>query len=198
MKISAEIDDLIKALSRIPGFGRRAAAKAAIGLIGDRAGRLLPLMDALREVADKIKRCPVCGNFDTDEPCSICADPARDSKTLCVVSDMASLWALEKGGFFHGRYHLTGGIVSAINGIEPKDLNLGTLADRIRGQGVSEVIFALPATIDAKITASYIAGLIKDTGVKITVLAHGVPIGGELDYLDSGTIEEALNGRRDM
>ena len=196
--MSSEIQALISSLGRLPGFGNRSAARAALGLLADRDGRLLPLIASLQKVADNVAKCPVCGNFDTRSPCHICADPSRDGKTLCIVEDMSALWALERGGFYTGKYHLTGGVLSAISGVEPENLNLARLPDRVREEAVAEVVLALPATIDAKITSHYIVNLLRETGVRITELAHGVPIGGELDYLDSGTIEEALRGRRDV
>ncbi|MDR1009408.1 MAG: recombination mediator RecR [Rickettsiales bacterium] len=198
MDKNGPIQELISVLSKIQGFGARGATRATISLISHREDKLLPLIEALAKVAADITKCPVCGNFDTCSPCSICRDASRDSRILCVVADITSLWAFERGGFFKGRYHVIGGVLSAISGVEPKDLNLSGLAERIAGEGIEEVVLALPATIDAKITAHYIAQLVQDTGVKITELAHGVPIGGELDYLDSGTIEEALRGRKNI
>jgi len=194
---SGDIDALIKALSKIQGFGSRSALRATINLISNRDEKMIPLISALSAVAENIKKCPVCGNFDTVSPCSICNDQSREP-TLCVVSDISSVWALERGGIFKGKYHLLGGILSAINGIEPEDLNIAGIAKRVRLEGFSEVILALPATIDAKITGHYIAGLLDGSGAKITELAHGVPIGGELDFLDDGTIGEALKGRKEV
>lgn len=193
---SEEISNLIKALSKIQGFGNRSAVRATINLISNKAEKLTPLIKALSDVEKNITTCPICGNFDTQSPCSICTNPKRDSKVLCIVPDISSLWAMERGDIFNGKYHITGGILSAINGIEPTDLNLASLPHRIKSEGIEEIILALPATIDAKITSHYIINMLKDTGVKITELAHGVPIGGELDYLDEGTISEALKQRK--
>ena len=196
MKTSEDIRNLIAALSKIQGFGNRSAVRAAIGLISNRDDKLSPLLRALEAVERNIIKCPVCGNFDTCAPCSVCSDAKRDPRLLCVIPDIASLWAMERGALFDGKYHITGGILSAISGIEPQDLNLANLKDRVEAEGVEEVILALPATVDAKITGHYIAGLLRPTGVKLTELAHGVPIGGELDYLDEGTISEALKSRK--
>lgn len=196
MQKSDDIQNLIKALSKIQGFGNRSAVRATINLISNKDEKLLPLINAMTNVANNIKTCPVCGNFDTVTPCSLCQDVKRDSKTLCIIADISSLWAMERGNIFNGKYHITGGILSAINGIEPEDLNLSNLKNRIITEGIEEVILALPATVDAKITSHYIINLLKDTNVKITELAHGVPLGGELDYLDEGTIGEALKQRK--
>jgi recombination protein RecR len=196
MNKSAEIRNLIGALSRIQGFGSRSAVRAAISLISNREEKLSPLIKALSDVERNIIRCPVCGNFDTVSPCSICGDAKRDGRTVCVVPDISSLWAMERGAIYGGKYHVTGGVLSAIQGVEPADLNLSGLRERIEREGVEEVILALPVSVDAKITAHYIVGLVRPTGVKVTELARGVPIGGELDYLDEGTISEALKERR--
>ena len=193
---SEEITNLIKALSKIQGFGNRSAVRATINLISNKSEKLSPLIKALLDVENNISTCPICGNFDTKVPCSICSDEKRDGRVLCVVPDISSLWAMERGNIFNGKYHITGGILSAINGVEPSDLNLSGIADRVKRDGVQEVILALPATIDAKITSHYIINMLRDTGVKVTELAHGVPIGGELDYLDEGTISEALKQRK--
>ena len=196
MKNSDDIQNLISALSKIQGFGNRSATRAAIHLISNKEEKLRPLMLALESIEKNITKCTTCGNFDTSAPCSICRDMKRDGRLLCVVPDIASLWALERGALFSGRYHVTGGILSAISGVEPQDLNLAGLRGRIENEGIEEVILALPATVDAKITNHYIANLLKPTGIKVTELAHGVPIGGELDYLDEGTIAEALKQRK--
>jgi len=196
MKISEEIQELIRSLSKIPGFGNRSAVRATIALISERENRLRPLLSALAQVDAAISPCPVCGNFDTVSPCGICKNPGRDNKILCIVEDISDLWAMERGNIFSGRYHILGGILSAIQGIEPADLNLSPLPARIRDEGVTEVILALPSTVDAKITSHYIKSLLEGTGVRITELASGIPLGGELSFLDEGTIEEALKGRK--
>lgn len=198
MHKSDEISNLIKALSKIQGFGNRSAIRATINLISNKSEKLTPLIKALVDVEKNITTCPICGNFDTQTPCSICKNEKRDSKVLCIITDISSLWAMERGNIFNGKYHITGGILSAINGIEPTDLNLASLPNRIKNEGIEEIILALPATVDAKITSHYIINMLKDSGVKITELAHGVPIGGELDYLDEGTISEALKQRKSI
>jgi recombination protein RecR len=198
MDRSEEIRNLIAALSRIQGFGSRSAVRAAIHLISNKEEKLSPLIRALLDVEKNVARCPVCGNFDTVSPCSICRDAKRDGGTVCVVQDISSLWAMERGAIYGGRYHVTGGVLSAISGVEPSDLNLAGLRGRIESEGIREVILALPVSVDAKITAHYIVGLIKPTGVRITELARGVPMGGELDYLDEGTISEALKERKSV
>lgn len=196
MQKSDDIQNLIKALSRIQGFGNRSAVRATINLISNKSEKLDPLIDALSNVSQHIKTCSVCGNFDTQEPCYICSDTKRDYKLLCIVSDISSLWAIQRGDIFKGKYHITGGILSAINGVEPSDLNLGNLKSRVASENVEEIILALPATIDGKITSHYIIGLLDGLEIKVTELAHGVPIGGELDYLDEGTINEAILQRK--
>ncbi len=196
MNKSEEITNLIKSLSKIQGFGHRSATRATINLISNKKEKLTPLIKALIDVEKNISTCPICGNFDTKNPCSICQNEKRNSKILCIIPDIASLWAIERGDIFNGKYHITGGVLSAINGIEPTDLNLASLPNRIKTEGIEEIILALPATIDAKITSHYIINMLKDFPIKITELAHGVPIGGELDYLDEGTISEALKQRK--
>ncbi len=198
MNRSLEISNLIKALSKIHGFGNRSALRATINLISNKDEKLTPLIKALIDVETNISTCSICGNFDTVNPCPICSDSKRDSRTLCIIPDIASLWAMERGNIYNGKYHIIGGILSAINGVEPSDLNLFNIKDRIKNEKIEEVILALPATIDAKITSHYIINLLKDTDVKITELMHGIPMGGELDYLDEGTISEALKQRKTL
>lgn len=158
----------------------------------------MPLIEALQDVADNIKTCPICGNFDTEEPCSICNSPSRDNKTLCVVQDVADLWAMERVGFYKGKYHVLGGILSALEGITPEDLNLSNLASRIADEHIEEVILALPATVDGQITTHYLLSRLKDMPVKVTTLAQGIPVGAELDYMDDGTIQLALSSRKQL
>ncbi len=198
MKKSSEIENLIKALSKIQGFGNRSAIRATINLISNKNEKLVPLIDALQAVHSKINKCPICGNFDTTSPCSICTDNKREKTTLCIIPDVSSLWAIERSNYYNGLYHITGGVLSAINGIEPSDLNLLSLPKRIQEENIKEVILALPSNVDAKITSHYIINMIKNLPVKISELAHGVPIGGELDYLDEGTISEALKQRKSV
>jgi recombination protein RecR len=190
----SELDTLIQLLAKLPGLGPRSARRAALHLIKRRENLLEPLAAALTKAADAIRTCRTCGNLDTVEPCAICRDPERDTATICVVEDLADLWALERTGAFRGRYHVLGGTLSALDGIGPDDLNIERLLARIRpGQ---ELILALNATVDGQTTAHYLADRVGGRGVKISRLAQGVPIGGELDYLDDGTLTAALKARR--
>ncbi|MBF0562484.1 MAG: recombination protein RecR [Alphaproteobacteria bacterium] len=191
-----EIERLIKLLARLPGLGPRSARRAALTLIKKRADLLAPLRSALTDVADTIRTCGVCGNFDTQDPCAICADPGRDASVLCVVQDVADLWAMERAGAFRGRYHVLGGVLSALDGVGPEDLCLEALVARASEAAVVEVILALGATVDGQTTAHYIANRLQAADVSISGLAHGVPMGGELDYLDEGTILAAMRARR--
>lgn len=193
-----EIEKLIKAVAKLPALGTRSARRIVLQLLKKRDTQLLPLIDALQNVADNIKTCPICGNFDTEEPCSICTSSSRDGKTLCVVQDVADLWAMERVGFYKGKYHVLGGVLSALEGITPEDLNLASLPQRIASEQIEEVILALPATVDGQITTHYILSKIKDSGVKVTTLAQGIPVGAELDYMDDGTIQLALSSRKNL
>ncbi|MGA8760793.1 MAG: recombination mediator RecR [Stellaceae bacterium] len=190
----SELDTLIRLLAKLPGLGPRSARRAALHLIKRREGLMTPLATALTRAADAIRTCPVCGNLDTIEPCAICRDPERDVTAICVVEDLADLWALERTGAFRGRYHVLGGTLSALNGIGPEDLTIDRLVARAKpGQ---ELILALNATVEGQTTAHYIADRLANAGVKLSRLAQGVPIGGELDYLDDGTLTAALKARR--
>ena len=195
-----EIDRLIQLLARLPGLGPRSARRAALALIKKRESLMAPLATALADVADTIRVCGTCGNIDTTDPCHVCRDPKRDGSTICVVEQVADLWALERAGPFKGRFHVLGGVLSALDGVGPEDLTVGSLIDRVSGGGVTEVILALSATVDGQTTAHYIADRLADrladTGVTVTGIAHGVPVGGELDYLDDGTLAAALTARR--
>ena len=196
--IGSEIERLIQLLAKLPGLGPRSARRAALALLKKRDTLLEPLADALREAADAILPCEICGNLDTQSPCAICSDPRRDSHILCVVEDVADLWALERAGVFRGRYHVLGGALSALDGVTPERLNVAKLLERVSnngsGQGVDEVILAMNATIEGQTTAHYLMDLLG--GMKVTRLAHGVPVGGELDYLDEGTLSAAFKARR--
>ena len=196
--IGSEIERLIQLLSKLPGLGPRSARRAALALLKKRDTLLEPLADALREAADAILACEVCGNLDTRTPCAICSDPRRDPHLLCVVEDVADLWALERAGVFRGRYHVLGGALSALDGVTPERLNVAKLLERVSnvgsGQGVDEVILAMNATIEGQTTAHYLMDVLGE--VKVTRLAHGVPVGGELDYLDEGTLSAAFKARR--
>jgi len=188
-----EIERLISLLSKLPGLGPRSARRAALALLKKRDTLLEPLADSLREAADAILTCEVCGNLDTQSPCAICSDNRRDPHILCVVEDVADLWALERAGVFRGRYHVLGGALSALDGVTPERLNVAKLLERVK-HGVDEVILAMNATVEGQTTAHYLMDLLGD--MKVTRLAHGVPVGGELDYLDEGTLSAAFKARR--
>jgi len=191
-----EIERLIQLLARLPGLGPRSARRAALHLLKRREALLDPLARALTEVGAVVKTCRVCGNLDSVDPCSICADPRRDAGLICVVAEVGDLWALERSGAFKGRYHVLGGTLSALDGVGPDRLNLNGLVEQARAGAVREAILALDATVDGQTTAHYLADRLADTPAKVSRLAHGVPVGGELDYLDDGTIAAALNARR--
>jgi len=192
-----EIERLIQLLAKLPGLGPRSARRAALHLIRKREALLAPLADAMQVAAERIVVCEACGNIDTRQPCSICADLRRDQTTLVVVETVADLWALERAGAMKARYHVLGGTLSPLDGIGPKDLNLDRLTARAAG-GVKEVILALNATVDGQTTAHYITDLLSHLGITVTRLAHGVPVGGELDYLDEGTLSAAMRQRTGM
>lgn len=191
-----EIDQLIQSLARLPGLGPRSARRAALFMLKRRDTILEPLARAMMAAKEKVQTCTVCGNFDTVSPCGICASSRRDDSLICVVEDVADLWALERGGTFRGRYHVLGGILSALDGIGPDDLNIASLLRRAREPEVREIILATNATVEGQTTAHYIADRLADCDVTISGLALGVPIGGELDYLDDGTLSTAMNARR--
>lgn len=191
-----EIDTLIRLFSRLPGFGRWSARRVVLHLIKKKETQLIPLADAIQNVIEHVRICPVCGNLDSQSPCSICSDERRDENVICVVQDVADLWAIERSAAFRGRYHVLGGLLSAIEGTGPDELRLPVLEQRLRRTGVSELILALPATVDGQTTGHYIIERFKDLPVKISSLAQGIPVGGELDYLDDGTIQTALKSRR--
>jgi len=190
--IGSEIERLIQLLAKLPGLGPRSARRAALALLKKRDTLLEPLADSLREAADAILTCEVCGNLDTQSPCAICSDNRRDPHILCVVEDVADLWALERAGVFRGRYHVLGGALSALDGVTPERLNVAKLLERVK-HGVDEVILAMNATVEGQTTAHYLMDLLGD--MKVTRLAHGVPVGGELDYLDEGTLSAAIRSR---
>ena len=190
-----EIDHLIQLLARLPGLGPRSARRAALHLIKRRESLMQQLAQALADAAEAILVCGTCGNLDTVEPCGICMDEKRDGSTVCVVEDLADLWALERSSVFKGAYHVLGGTLSALDGVGPDDLNIPKLGQRATEPYVTEVILATNATVDGQITAHYIAERLRSSGVSISGLAHGIPIGGELDYLDDGTLSAALKSR---
>ena len=193
-----EIEHLIKLLSRLPGLGPRSARRAALHLMRRREALLLPLTDALGVARDKIVTCSICGTVDTTDPCLICTDKNRDDSVLCVVEDVGDLWALERAKATNGRYHVLGGVLSALDGIGPDDLNLASLQARCEKGTVREVILATNATVEGQSTAHYIMDMLDGAGLKISRLAHGVPLGGELDYLDDGTLAAAVKSRREI
>ena len=191
-----EIERLIQLLGRLPGLGPRSARRAALHLLKKRETLMQPLGTALADAARAIRACSVCGNLDTVDPCSICSDPDRDQGLICVVEDVGDLWAMERGKIFSGRYHVLGGTLSALDGIGPDELNIASLIGRVQGGQVREVIVATNATVDGQTTAHYLAERLAGTKVPLTRLAHGVPVGGELDWLDDGTLATALKARR--
>ena len=190
-----EIERLIQLLARLPGLGPRSARRAALHLIKKREQLMGPLTDALDVAREKIVVCTACGNIDTRDPCTVCTDPTRDSSLIVVVADVADLWALERAGAVSGRYHVLGGTLSPLDGIGPQDLTIDALVTRAHDPAVKEVILALNATVDGQTTAHYITDLLHAAEVKVTRLAHGVPVGGELDYLDEGTLSAAIRQR---
>jgi recombination protein RecR len=192
----SEIDRLIELLARLPGLGPRSARRAVLHLIKKREALLLPLATALAAAAEKIRSCSLCGNLDTEDPCFICRDERRDPAIICVVEEVADLWAIERSGAFGGRYHVLGGTLSALDGRGPEQLRVDDLAVRSRAPEVGEVILALSATVDGQTTSHYLSERLADAGVSVSRLAHGVPVGGELDYLDDGTLTAALKARR--
>jgi len=190
-----EIERLIQILARLPGLGPRSARRVALHLIKKREALMAPLAAALTEAHGRIVECRRCGNVDVCDPCTICTDATRDGRTLVVVADVGDLWALERAGALNARYHVLGGVLSPLDGVGPEDLNLGRLVTRVHEDEVGEVILALGATVDGQTTAHYIADLLRDLPVKVTRLAQGVPVGGELDYLDEGTLSAAIRSR---
>ncbi|MBV9570867.1 MAG: recombination protein RecR [Alphaproteobacteria bacterium] len=195
--IGAEIERLIQLLAKLPGLGPRSARRAALVLLKKRETLLEPLGAAMRAAAAAIRNCEVCGNLDTASPCTLCRDARRDPAVLCVVEDVADLWALERAGVFKGRYHVLGGALSALDGVTPEKLNVAPLLSRV-ANGVEEVILAMNATVEGQTTAHYVMDTLASSNVKVTRLAHGVPVGGELDYLDEGTLSAAFTARRPL
>ena len=193
---SPEIEALTQALARLPGLGPRSARRAVLHLLKKRDAALGPLREALTAVDERLENCSTCGNVDTTNPCAICADPRRDQRSLCVVEEVADLWALDRSRLFPGRFHVLGGRLSALEGIRPEDLSIDSLVRRIEAGGIDEVVLAMNATLEGQTTAHYIAERIERFPVRVTQLAHGLPVGGELDYLDEGTLAQALRARR--
>jgi len=193
---SRQIEALIEAMARLPGLGPRSARRAVLHLMKKRDSALAPLIAALSAVDRELVTCSTCGNLDTSNPCAICTDPRRDSRALCVVEDVADLWALERSRLFAGRFHVLGGRLSALEGVRPEDLSIAALVSRVATGGIDEVVLATNATLEGQTTAHYIADRLENLPVRLTQLAHGMPVGGELDYLDEGTLAQALRARR--
>ncbi len=193
--VGPEIERLVQLLARLPGLGPRSARRAALHLIRRRESLLAPLADAMKVANERVLVCSRCGSVDTRDPCTICADPTRDPHVLVVVEGVGDLWALERAGATRGRYHVLGGVLSPLDGIGPEELNLSALVRRVAEGGVAEVILAVNATVDGQTTAHYVMDLLKPYPARVTRLAHGVPVGGELDYLDDGTLLAAMRQR---
>lgn len=191
-----EIEALTQALARLPGFGPRSARRAVLHMMKKREAVLSPLLIALERVRDRLTVCSTCNNVDTSDPCAICADPRRDRTSLCVVEEVSDLWALDRARLFAGLYHVLGGKLSALDGVRPEDLAIDSLIVRVSEGEIDEVVLAMNATLEGQTTAHYIADRLSTLPVRITQLAHGLPVGGELDYLDEGTLAQALRARR--
>jgi recombination protein RecR len=192
---SGPLDQLIKMLSGLPGLGKRSARRIALHLLSKRSTIMIPLAEMLKRAAEDIKNCDICGNLDVHNPCHICQSTKRDTKTICVVAQVSDLWAIERTKSYNGTYHVLGGLLSALDGIGPQDLSIEGLIARSQDPAITEIILALSATVDGQSTAHYIADHMDATRLTISRLAHGVPVGGELDYLDDGTITTALKSR---
>lgn len=193
---SQEIEALASALARLPGLGPRSARRAVLWLVKNRDRALPQLVETLAAVQDTLVECEICFNVDTRNPCGICADAKRDAKSICVVEDVSDLWALDRARLFQGTYHVLGGRLSALDGVRPEDLTVGELLQRVEAGGVDEVVLAMNATLEGQTTAHYLSERLESFPVKVTALAHGLPVGGELDYLDEGTLAQALRARR--
>ena len=193
---SQEIDALTAALSKLPGLGPRSARRVVLHLMKKRESVMQPLLRALTNVDERLVNCDICGNIDTIKPCGICSDPRRDERSICVVEDVSDLWALDRSRLFPGKYHVLGGKLSALDGVRPEDLSIDKLIARVSVGGIDEVVLAMNATLEGQTTAHYLAERLEDFPIRLTQLAHGVPVGGELDYLDEGTLAQALRARR--
>jgi recombination protein RecR len=191
-----DIETLVQLLARLPGLGPRSARRVVLHMLQRKDALMRPLADALMETADKVKPCSVCGNLDSTDPCVICRDPGRNRAVLCVVEQVGHLWAIQRSGVYRGLYHVLGGTLSALDGVSPDDIAITQLIERVSQGGVDEVILALNVTLEGQATSHYIAGRLKASGISVTRLAQGVPMGGELDYLDDGTLTAAFNSRR--
>jgi recombination protein RecR len=193
---SVEIEALVQAMARLPGLGPRSARRAVLHLLKKREATLTPLLRALEQVDARLSPCAICGNIDTSDPCGVCSDPRRDARMLCVVEDVPDLWALERSRLFPGKFHVLGGRLSALDGVRPEDLRIDSLMSRVVTGEIDEVVLAMNATLEGQTTAHYLADRLSGHPVRITQLAHGLPVGGELDYLDDGTLAQALRARR--
>ena len=193
---SQEIDALAGALSKLPGLGPRSARRVVLHLMKKRETVMQPLLKALIQVNERLVTCETCGNIDTTNPCGICTDSRRDTRSICVVEDVSDLWALDKSRLFPGKYHVLGGRLSALDGVRPEDLNIDSLVRRVSVGGIDEVVLAMNATLEGQTTSHYLAERLEQFPIRLTQLAHGVPVGGELDYLDEGTLAQALRARR--
>lgn len=193
-----EIETLISLLAKVPGLGPRSARRAALQLLKRKDQLMSPLAAALAAAAEKVKACSTCGMLDTADPCTLCTAPNRDDGLICVVAEAGDVWALERAGAFQGRYHVLGGVLAALDGVRPEDLRIAQLTERAGREGVREVIIALSATVDGQTTAHYLTERLQPLGITVSRLSHGVPVGGELDLLDDGTLFAALNSRRPL
>ena len=193
--INSEIDHLVRLISKLPGLGLRSARRIVLHLLNNKEKEMLVLSDEIKDVAERVKFCVICGNMDTSEECYICKDEKRDVSTICVVENVGDLWAIERSGVFSGKYHVLGGVLSALDNIGPDDLKIGQLVQRAKSEKIKEVILANSATVDGQTTAHYIADQLSSTNIILSRLAQGLPMGGELDFLDDGTITQALRAR---
>ena len=193
--INSEIDHLVRLISKLPGLGLRSARRIVLHLLNNKEKEMLVLSDEIKDVAERVKFCVICGNMDTSEECYICKDEKRDVSTICVVENVGDLWAIERSGVFSGKYHVLGGVLSALDNIGPDDLKIGQLVQRAKSEKIKEVILANSATVDGQTTAHYIADQLNSTDIILSRLAQGLPMGGELDFLDDGTITQALRAR---
>jgi recombination protein RecR len=193
-----EVENLIELMAKLPGLGRRSARRAVLQMVNKRESLMEPMSKLMVDVCQKVRRCDLCGNIAVESICNICSNPRRDPSKLCVVADVSDLWAMERANTFNGCFYVLGGILSALDGVGPEDLNIPKLINRIKTDPINEIILALGATINGQTTAHYIADQLTNADVEITSLAHGMPIGGELDYLDEGTIEVAFRHRKEF
>lgn len=193
---SQEIENLVQALSKLPGLGPRSARRAVLHLLKRPETSMKPILAAMERVDSNLKTCGICGNVDTQDPCQICTDPRRDEKSLCVVEEVSDLWALDKSRLFPGKFHVLGGKLSALDGVRPEDIAIDKLIKRVELGGIDEVVLAMNATLEGQATSHYIAERLENYPIRMSQLSHGIPVGGELDYLDEGTLAQALRARR--